>query len=194
MKRILILMFALLWVVPGLVSAHSYIEESAPAKDETLSASPEQIEMTFNTDIEKLSSFKLYDEKGKTVKIGATSVNENVLSGPVTEPLENGVYTVKWAAIGEDGHSVSGEYSFTVAAADNSGAADASSSPSADNNTAGSDTPPPSPSADTGSNTADNSSSAASDGTKNPNMGTAITIGVIIIAAAVILILRSRKK
>lgn len=196
MKRTLIFALMLLLALPGLASAHSYMEQSVPAKDEAVTASPGQISMTFNTDIEKLSSFKLFNEAGEEMPVGDIAVNGAVLSGTVTEPLANGAYTVKWAIIGEDGHTVNGEYAFTVAAEEQPASPSPSLSPTASPDAAASpeasaeSTTAPAPSA---SPDADSGAAAETEG-QNPNMGAAIAIGVIIIAAAVILILRSRRK
>lgn len=190
MKRILIIALMLLFAVPGLASAHSYMEQSTPAKDETVAASPDQITMTFNTDIEKLSSFKLYNEAGEEMPVSGIAVNGAELSGTVAEPLANGAYTVKWVIIGEDGHTVNGEYAFTVAAEEQA----ASPSPAASETATpeASVEPTATPAQSAAPDQADNGSANAE--TNNPNMGAAIAIGVIIIVAAIILILRSRKK
>lgn len=188
MKRIFILAFILLFAVPGLVSAHSYMEESVPAKDETVTASPDQITMTFNTDIEKLSNFKLYNEAGEEIPVSNVNVEGAVMSGTLTEPLANGLYNVKTVIIGEDGHTVESGYSFTVAAPEQASSEPSVSpaAPSASPETSAE----PSASADTEQS---GSTSQQTQG-HSPNMAAAITIGIIIIAAAVILILRSRKK
>ncbi|WP_223068053.1 copper resistance CopC family protein [Paenibacillus caui] len=192
MKRIWMIAIVLLWSLPGLASAHSHLEDSAPAKDGTVTESPAQIEMTFNTAIEKLSSFKLYNEAGEEIDIGDTSVNGAVLSGPVQETLPNGKYTVKWTIVGEDGHSVKGEYAFAVEAA----AQASPSPPAASPEISPEASPQPADnSGEDGTAPADNGEAdSASEPDGGPYMTAAIAIGVIIIVAAVILIARNRKR
>lgn len=197
MKRIILICLAALFLLPGIAMAHSKVSESTPEKDETVSASPAEISLTFNTDIEKLSQFKLLDESGKQVPTGDITVDKATMSGAVTEPLKNGVYTVKWTIIGADGHAVDGEYAFTVKAAESAPAesvppslavetteapdASASASPAA------SEEPAPAASAEDLAEDA----KAAEDQPVNAMLW--IIAGAVVLAAAIILIRRSRK-
>ncbi|WP_449444109.1 copper resistance CopC family protein [Ureibacillus acetophenoni] len=56
--------------------------------------------------------FTLLNSNGESISVANISVNGNVLSGSLTDPLENGVYTVDWSVIGGDGHLI--EDSFQV--------------------------------------------------------------------------------
>ncbi|MFF2480490.1 copper resistance protein CopC [Paenibacillus sp. NPDC058071] len=116
MKRILLLCLAALLLLPSVALAHSKLESSEPADGSTLSVSPERIEMTFNTHIEKLSNFKVLNDAGEAMATGKAEVDDRTMSGSIDAPLPNGSYTVKWTIIGADSHSVSGEYAFHMAA------------------------------------------------------------------------------
>ncbi|NIK69784.1 MULTISPECIES: copper resistance protein CopC [unclassified Paenibacillus] len=204
MKRILFICLAALFLLPGIAMAHSKITVSTPAKEETVTVSPAEISMTFNTDIEKLSQFKLLDESGKQVPTGDIAVHKATMSGSVTEPLKNGAYTVKWTIIGADGHAVDGEYAFTVNAPEATPSpspeatatpAETSSSPSAEVTEA----PDASASAD-GNVSEEPAPAAPAEDTKaesgNDNgVNTVIWViaGVIVAAAVVIVIRRNRK-
>ncbi|MCM3630146.1 copper resistance protein CopC [Paenibacillus glycanilyticus] len=197
MKRILLICLAVFFLLPSMASAHSKVSESTPAKDETLTASPAEISLTFNTGIEKLSQFKLLDESGEQIPTGDISVKNSTMNGAVTEPLKNGVYTVKWTIIGADGHAVDGEYAFTVKAAEESPVESASPSPTAEVTEAPdagvspdvSEEPAPAASAE---DTAADTDTTASE---NQPVNTMIWIiaGAVVIAAVVILARRNRK-
>lgn len=201
MKRILLICLAALFLLPSVAMAHSRISESTPAKDATVTASPTEISMTFNTNIENLSKFKLVNETGEQVPTGDIRVKESTMSGSVAEPLKNGAYTVKWTIIGADGHAVDGEYAFTVNAPEATPsptpeatpAATESPSPAADETTAPDENASASP---TVSEDPAPSASAEDDTTsKNSNSNSAVWIiaGVIVIAAVFFMIRRRRK-
>lgn len=114
MKRILLLCLALLLLAPGAAFAHSKLETAEPGVNATIGESPDTIEMTFDTFIEKISNFRLFNELDEQVELGETIVDGSLMMADVPNALANGQYTVKWTIVGADGHPVSGEYSFTV--------------------------------------------------------------------------------
>lgn len=114
MKKILPLLLLFLLVLPSIASAHSKMTTSMPQADSTETVSPEQISMEFNTDIESISTFQLFNEQNEEVAIEQITVDGHTLSGQPAAPLDNGLYKVEWSIIGADGHAIKGEYSFTV--------------------------------------------------------------------------------
>ncbi|RCW42569.1 copper resistance CopC family protein [Paenibacillus prosopidis] len=184
MKRILLICLAALWLVPGIAMAHSKLESAVPSQDVSIAASPERIELTFNTKIEKLSNFKVLNAAGEVMDTERAEVNGETMSGAIASVLPNGIYTVKWTIIGADGHSVEGNYTFTV------------------NAPAPTDSPSPSPShspeagadADVNDSTNENgkNTTVAVD-KEDANYTPAFIIGAIIAAAALVLFLRRRK-
>jgi len=114
MKRALLILMALIWLLPSAALAHSTLQTALPAVDATVDVSPERIEMKFDTKIEKLSTFKLFNEAGEQVETGKAEVSSDTMTGTIPAALENGKYTVKWTIIGADSHAVEGEYAFTV--------------------------------------------------------------------------------
>ncbi|NIK74905.1 hypothetical protein FHS15_000003 [Paenibacillus castaneae] len=184
MKRILFIFLAALWLMPSVAMAHSKIELAVPAQDETLDASPQQIEMTFNTKIEKLSNFKLFNAAGEEMDTEKAEVNGATMSGKVLSELPNGIYTVKWTIIGADGHSVEGNYSFTVEAPIVEPTVEPTPEPEATTTPIETTAPSPEATADQG---------AATENTDNTNYTPTIIIGAIIVVAALFLLLRRRK-
>lgn len=190
MKRILLIVMALIWLVPAAAMAHSKLESAIPAQEATVEASPEQITMVFNTKIEKLSNFKLFNEAGEQIETAKAEVNGDTMMGKVTSPLENGAYTVKWTIIGADGHSVEGEYGFKVDAA-----IEASPSPSPE--TEHSETPKSeatSPAATAEPTVTPTDSTESEETNHNTSYTPYVVIGGIILLAAVLLALLRRRK
>jgi methionine-rich copper-binding protein CopC len=187
MKRIFFICLAILWLVPSVAMAHSKLENAVPAQDSTAAVSPESIEMTFNTKIESLSNFKLLNAAGEVMEKGKTAVDGMTMSAAIPTELPNGIYQVKWTIIGADGHSVEGDYSFTVDVPVET--AEPTTEPDAAATEAPAETVSPTPEV---SPVTDNAPEATqgSDGT---NYTPAIIIGVIIVIAAAVLMLRRRK-
>lgn len=197
MKRILLIFLAALWLMPNVAMAHSKLEIAVPAQDATVTTSPQLIDLTFNTKVEKLSNFKLLNAAGEQIATDKAIVDGTKMSGAITEPLTNGIYTVKWTIIGADGHSVEGDYSFSVEAP--APTVTPSTEPDASPNPT--QTTDPSESADP--SVTPNPLESTSPPTPNVNADTdktstnymaAIIIGVIIIGAAAVLLSRRRKK
>lgn len=191
MKRILLICLAALWLLPSVALAHSKLENAVPAQDATITASPDRIELTFNTKIENLSNFKIVNAAGEEMEKDKVAVEGMTMSGTMPTPLTNGIYTVKWVIIGADGHSVEGDYSFTVEAP----AATEETSPEPEATTeAPADTTSPSPSSapDTGTNEGEGNPSSTTE-SDSTNYTPAIIIGAIIAAAAIALFMRRRK-
>lgn len=189
MKRILLILLATLWLVPGAAMAHSKMDSSSPAADATTSVSPAQIEMSFNTSIEKLSNFKLLNEAGEQVPTGDAVVNDTSMSGEVTEPLPNGSYTVKWTIIGADGHSVEGQYSFKVEAAEAAVTEPPAASPEQSTEPVATETPEPEASAQP------ETSPSPTEDEQDGGLSTAglVIVGIVLVAA-IVLIIRRRQK
>lgn len=134
MKRVLPILLILLLMLPGAAMAHSRLEQSIPAQNAVLDASPETIELAFDTRIEKISNLKLFDASGNQIETERAQVDNDTMTSIVPKTLDNGVYSVKWTIIGADGHTIDGEYSFTVdaPAAEETSAPDESATPSED--------------------------------------------------------------
>jgi methionine-rich copper-binding protein CopC len=200
MKRILLICLALVWLLPQAALAHSKLTESMPEKDSTSEAAPQEIRLTYDTRIEKISNFKLFDANGAEVALGETLVEGDTMSNRPAAPLGNGDYTVKWTIVGADGHAIEGQYGFSVAAPEATAtpeptataaptAGEATDEPSATPEPTATEeaSPSPSPSAPPESGESDN-------GDDNSGMSPLIAIGGIIVIVAVAAVLLRRRK
>jgi len=136
--------------------AHDELLGSDPAADASLDALPSQLALTFSGAIATdagASEVAVTDASGTSLVDGAPTAQDNVLTQPLAGEA-SGEVTVLWKVVSSDGHPISGEFSFTVAAAPTE---TSSPSPTASETTAPSEPPAsasPSPTiapADTGS-------------------------------------------
>ena len=95
-------------------SAHISLKQSTPAQEAMLMKSPEQLSLIFGGEV-RLAKVIIKDEKNKTInfdfKPSATPSTDFNWSLP---SLAQGTYTVKWTALGGDGHKMTGTFRFMV--------------------------------------------------------------------------------
>lgn len=95
--------------------AHTDLSKTNPEDGTELTASVSEIVLTYSGQIEEGSAFDVTNEQGEVIPVEKFVVADGVLTGTLESPLENGAYTVNWNSISEDGHPLSGTFSFTVA-------------------------------------------------------------------------------
>ncbi|MCY9667396.1 copper resistance protein CopC [Paenibacillus alginolyticus] len=113
MKKIIFIIM-LLMLLPTTAFAHTGMESSSPKDKETITGPLTEIVLTFNTNLEKLSTFTLLDKQGQKVNVDTVAVEGKLLKGSLKTPLPNGDYTVNWKIVGEDGHVIERSFTFTV--------------------------------------------------------------------------------
>ena len=95
-------------------SAHISLKQSTPAQEAMLMKSPEQLSLTFGGEV-RLAKVIIKDEKNKSInfdfKPSATPSTDFNWSLP---SLAQGTYTVKWTALGGDGHKMTDTFRFMV--------------------------------------------------------------------------------
>lgn len=115
---------ALLFALPAATGAsglHTELEESTPAPDAVLTASPTAVTLTYTTAVQlSLSSVSVRAAMGDAAPVAAGELSylhedrEDVLVLALDEPLGRGSYVVEWTTAGPDGHALSGEFGFRV--------------------------------------------------------------------------------
>lgn len=110
------------------VSAHTDLVSTSPTDGANVGATPPAtIEVTFNEPtLLTGSAIVLNDASGNEVKLGELTQTGSTLSVAVPPDLPSGKSTVTWRTVADDGHVITGTFSFTV------GAATASASESVD--------------------------------------------------------------
>ncbi|MGG0720540.1 copper resistance protein CopC [Robertmurraya massiliosenegalensis] len=116
MKRIFIAVLAIFLAisVANRAFAHSHLEGSNPADGEVVTEALSEIVLDFEGDIEQGSFVDVTTTDGQAVELQETEIVEHTLTATVAEPFANGEYQVSWSILSADGHSLEGEFSFTV--------------------------------------------------------------------------------
>lgn len=96
--------------------AHDELLSSDPASGSTLEAPPTQVTLTFSgpipTDLGG-TQMEVTDAAGSSLADGDPTVTDNVMSQALTG-TPSGAVRVAWRIVSQDGHPISGEFSFTV--------------------------------------------------------------------------------
>ena len=104
--------FALAAASPA--AAHSRPETTAPANGEVVAAAPEVIAISFDKPM-RVTFIELTGADGDAFALERTDEMAPVTRFEATPPpLPAGRYTVKWRGLSEDGHAMSGRFSFEV--------------------------------------------------------------------------------
>lgn len=123
MKRISIAIAAIALALAGFgalpASAHTDEVSASPAEATTVQAGVIPIEITFGEDLLQTednagSDIMIQDANGSFVPVLCASVDGAVLSAEA-ELVVEGTATVYWRTVADDGHPVSGSYTFDVA-------------------------------------------------------------------------------
>jgi methionine-rich copper-binding protein CopC len=109
-----VLALAAFWA--GVARAHSELVRSQPAAGSTAPAGLRELVLEFNEPIGGGSTLTIFAGTFSPTAGVETSVEGQVLTARLAEPLPAGTYTVEWRVIGADGHPVQGSYQFAVSA------------------------------------------------------------------------------
>jgi methionine-rich copper-binding protein CopC len=99
-------------------SAHISLKQSSPENSAMLMQSPEQLTLTFSGEV-RLAKVVINDTDNQAVNFNfkpSTKAASN-FSWPLPN-LEKGNYTVRWIALGGDGHKMSGTFDFMLHVSD----------------------------------------------------------------------------
>lgn len=119
MRRSIIALWSViagLLVLAGSVAAHSDLVAAEPAPGAQLAESPAEIRLTFSEPVAATSQIVLMAENFEPVEGLVPQFNAarpDQVYAPLPE-LAPGLYTVQWIAASDDGHEISGSYSFGV--------------------------------------------------------------------------------
>ncbi|MEO7066838.1 MAG: copper resistance protein CopC [Rhodanobacter sp.] len=100
------------------VAAHAFPSNSSPHAGQVLNASPTQVRITFDGELEPVfSTLLVKNASGTLVSAGKGEVaasNHALLQTAIPTPLLAGKYEVYWSVIAHDGHHTEGHFPFTV--------------------------------------------------------------------------------
>ena len=93
-------------------NAHTELVSTSPTSGETITAA-QSIDLTFSeAPLLAGSSISLLDGEGNTLSTNNATLNDSVLSVDWPTDAYAGLITVNWRAVADDGHVVTGTYSF----------------------------------------------------------------------------------
>ena len=110
-RLVVCLLFTL--VISETAFAHTALTEAMPGDGAMVKQGPAHINLTFNGPVKlvKLELMGVGHEMPTNFESNSEAKNAFIIETPGMHP---GVFTVNWAVIGEDGHTVADSYSFTV--------------------------------------------------------------------------------
>lgn len=104
----------LLFAGDGSAAAHTGLQISTPADGEALTRAPEAISLTFTEAVRpQFSQLAVTGPDGASVTTGAAAFDGPAISQPVSIDAD-GAYVLAYRVVGDDGHPVSGQVTFTV--------------------------------------------------------------------------------
>ncbi|MET0451773.1 MAG: copper resistance CopC family protein [Mycobacterium sp.] len=117
----------------GIATAHTGLASSDPAKDATVTGSPDAIVLTFTEDINpSFAHIVVSSADGRNWVSGSPRVEGSRLTASVAADRPgNGEYTVGYRVVSADGHPVTGSFGFTIAGVLDEPSAPSPSSPAA---------------------------------------------------------------
>jgi copper transport protein len=111
-RRLALVSLAVL-VFPSSAFAHASLVHKSPTYRERLAAPPKEVVLRFDQTIDLLpKAIVVLDARGQNLA-GETRLHSRTLVAPL-RTLPRGPYTVRWHAMSNDGHVVSGVYTFGV--------------------------------------------------------------------------------
>lgn len=113
-KKVISLVAILFVLVSNQVFAHTALKDSTPKEGDIVSEPLQEITLSFETKIEQTSTFEVLNTNGESVDLEKLTIEEDIMKGSFSQPLENGDYKVIWKIVGADGHIIEGEYSFSM--------------------------------------------------------------------------------
>lgn len=108
-----------LWLtlVAAPASAHDTLVDSYPQEQATLSEVPEELVLDFSGEISEMGvQFMVTGPDGRDVIMGTPTVEGTTVTQGLAEELVDGDYVIAWRVTSSDGHPISGEIPFTIAA------------------------------------------------------------------------------
>lgn len=98
-------------------SAHTVLTATDPAADSTVSSGPTRVTATFNEALQPtFAAMTVVGPDGNLWSDGDAAVNDATVTVPLRPLGPAGRYTVNYRVTSDDGHVVTGSWSFTVTA------------------------------------------------------------------------------
>jgi methionine-rich copper-binding protein CopC len=115
-KSIILTFFIMLLLIPAIGYSHVGVVDCSPLQDSVVTTPPEKVTVNFGGSIEPpFSKIEVFDPNGEKVSSKCRFLEEDsVIETDLQENLVQGVYNVKWKIMSLDGHTLKGQFSFTI--------------------------------------------------------------------------------
>jgi methionine-rich copper-binding protein CopC len=120
MKKSFILVFIFFSSLAGMNSAlaHAQVTKTVPSRNEVLSVLPQLIWIEFDGDLmlfgdKNPNSITVTDARKNRIDVGNPIIGGARISTKTKSHIKSGRYKVSYRVVSEDGHVVTGSYSFT---------------------------------------------------------------------------------
>lgn len=113
-------LLALLVLLAGAprAAAHNALQGTDPADGSTVDVPPSHVTLTFDQPAQALGTeVVVLGPDGAVVSTGTAELVDHTVAQALADGLPAGAYTVQWRVTSADGHPLSGELTFTAAAA-----------------------------------------------------------------------------
>jgi len=101
-------------IFPAAAAAHAYLIGSKPADRAVLATAPREVRLQFTEDVRPAPGIAAVRNGGGSVLAGSPRSEGRTLVVPLRPGLDDGVYTVRWRVISDDGHETGGVIAFGV--------------------------------------------------------------------------------
>ena len=112
MRKLLLAGLVLVWA--SIAAAHSPLKSTTPANEAIIAEAPTKIQLNFGSGIH-LTRLTVSQATGKKDKLDLGEHNGFTKIYQIPFELRGvGKYLIEWRGLGEDGHALNGNFSFTV--------------------------------------------------------------------------------
>jgi copper transport protein len=102
-------------VAPGAAFAHATLDSSSPSHEQRLAASPPVVRIVFDQTVDLVpDSLRVLDAGGRSLARTPRLLSGHRVMTAALPRLPRGGYTVRWQALGRDGHVIAGVFTFGV--------------------------------------------------------------------------------
>ena len=112
MKELLLAGLILVWA--SIATAHSPLKSTTPENEAIIAEAPTEIRLNFGKDI-RLTRLTVTHAAGEKDKLDLGTYPGFTKRYQIPfEAVDVGKYLIEWRGLGEDGHALNGNFSFTV--------------------------------------------------------------------------------
>ncbi len=117
--------FAIVLAVPGVAAAHAVLIGASPGIGARVAAAPRVVVLRFDEPVRAgRRAVEVSDPSGRSVRVGTVRANGAAVDVPIAAlagrggSTPDGVYTVTWQVVADDGDQVGGTFQFAVGSGD----------------------------------------------------------------------------